>query len=131
MFIANIIISQNIMQIFQLSFINNLSTGYQQITTVGLKPFLDAEITLGFTVYFKYPTNKFSIIAHEKKSYIYLCDIKFNPTIDKINVDSKSIFINETGSFNIRIPASTVKTAPKPAHTAYPTLTFTPLSMAL
>ena len=49
---------------------------------------------------------------------IYLWDTRFNPTIDKIKVQRKTIFITETGSFKINIPAKTVNVAPNPDQTA-------------
>lgn len=61
----------------------------------------------------------------------YLWEIKFKPTIEIIRVHRKNILSAETGSFKINIPARTVKMAPNPAQTAYPILTFTPLSIAL
>ena len=49
---------------------------------------------------------------------IYLWDIIFKPTIEIIRVHRNSILSGDTGSFKINIPASTVKVAPSPAHTA-------------
>lgn len=66
-----------------------------------------------------------------KSTQHYLCDIIFNPTIENIRVQRNNNFNVDIGSFKINIPASTVKVAPNPDHTAYPTLTLTPLSMAL
>lgn len=48
--------------------------------------------------------------------------------MDKISVLIKNIFQVVIGSLSINAPANTVKTAPSPAHTAYPTETFIPFT---
>ena len=62
---------------------------------------------------------------------IYLWLMRFNPTIERIRVVRNTIFNSEAGSFKMKIPPNTVKVAPNPDQTAYPTLTLIPLSIAL